>query len=98
VKPIDLMRWLIRMVCPPGGVVLDPFLGSGSTGCAAELEPCVGEFIGIEQDPEYVTIAVARIGFWAEHGEEALEQFAEARAAERRRREVEDAGQIGLFE
>ena len=38
VKPIELMRWLVRLVTPPGGTVLDPFAGSGSTGCAAVLE------------------------------------------------------------
>ena len=59
VKPISVMRWLVRLVTPKGGVVLDPFCGSGSTGCAA-----VGEgfgFIGIEQEPGYLEIARARI-------------------------------------
>lgn len=65
VKPIALMRYLIRLVCPPGGTVLDPFLGSGSTGCAAVQEPCVGRFIGIEREPEYARIAQARIAHWA---------------------------------
>ncbi len=37
-KPIDVMRWLVRLVTPPGGTVLDPFAGSGSTGRAADLE------------------------------------------------------------
>lgn len=60
VKSIALMRWLCRLVTPPGGVVLDPFCGSGSTGCAALLEGL--HFAGIEQDPEYVAIARARIG------------------------------------
>lgn len=59
VKSIALMRWLVRLVTPPGGVVLDPFTGSGTTGCAAVLEGA--HFAGIEQDPEYVTIARARI-------------------------------------
>lgn len=62
VKPISLMRWLVRLVVPPGGVVLDPFMGSGSTGCAAALEGF--EFIGIEQDAEYVAIAERRIAYW----------------------------------
>jgi hypothetical protein len=60
VKPTDLMRYLCRLVTPPGGTVLDPFMGSGSTGKAAMLEGF--EFIGIERDPEYVKIAEARIG------------------------------------
>jgi site-specific DNA-methyltransferase (adenine-specific) len=42
VKPIALMRWLVRLATPPGGIVLDPFAGSGSTGCAAALEDCQG--------------------------------------------------------
>ena len=63
VKPIDLMRWLIRLVTPPGGTVLDPFAGSGSTGCAAVLERTA--FIGIEREPAYAEIARARIGWWA---------------------------------
>lgn len=59
VKPIELMRYLCRLVTPPGGIVLDPFLGSGTTGMAAVLEGF--EFIGIEKEPEYLEIAKARI-------------------------------------
>ena len=59
VKPTDLMRYLCRLVTPPGGVVLDPFMGSGSTGKAAQKEGF--EFIGIEREPEYVEIARQRI-------------------------------------
>lgn len=59
VKPTDLMRYLCRLVTPPGGVVLDPFMGSGSTGKAALLEGF--RFIGIEREAEYVEIARARI-------------------------------------
>lgn len=59
VKPTDLMRYLCRLVTPPGGVVLDPFMGSGSTGKAACLEGF--QFIGIELEPEYFDIATARI-------------------------------------
>ncbi len=53
------MRWLVRLVTPPGGTVLDPFAGSGTTGVA-----CVHEgfdFIGLEREAEYVAIAKARI-------------------------------------
>jgi site-specific DNA-methyltransferase (adenine-specific) len=60
VKPTDLMRYLCRLVTPPNGVVLDPFMGSGSTGKAAALEGF--GFIGIEREAEYVEIAKARIG------------------------------------
>jgi len=59
VKPTDLMRYLCRLVTPPGGVVLDPFMGSGSTGKAAVLEGF--RFIGIEREAEYVEIARTRI-------------------------------------
>ena len=59
VKPTDLMRYLCRLVTPPGGVVLDPFTGSGSTGKGAVLEGF--RFIGIEREAEYVEIAKARI-------------------------------------
>lgn len=64
VKPIEVMRWLARLVTPPGGTILDPFLGSGTTGAAAALEGF--EFVGIEREPEYVAIAEARIRFWSE--------------------------------
>jgi DNA modification methylase len=59
VKPIDLMRWLVRLVTPRGGVVLDPFAGSGSTGMAATLEGF--GFVGFELDPLHVQIAKRRI-------------------------------------
>ncbi len=59
VKPTDLMRYLCRLVTPPGGVVLDPFMGSGSTGKAAMFEGFL--FIGIEREQEYIDIANARI-------------------------------------
>lgn len=59
VKPIELMRYLCRLVTPPGGVILDPFMGSGSTGVAAVMEGF--QFIGIERDPESFKTAVERI-------------------------------------
>ena len=59
VKPTDLMRYLCRMVTPPGGIVLDPFTGSGSTGRGAVLEGF--RFIGCEMDADYIKIAKARI-------------------------------------
>ena len=68
VKPTALMRYLCRLVTPPGGVVLDPFTGSGSTGKAAILEGF--RFIGIEREAEYVEIARARIA--AAKGEPTL--------------------------
>jgi DNA modification methylase len=59
VKPVDLMRWLCRLVTPPGGVVLDPFMGSGSTGVACSREGF--RFLGIERDPAYYKIAEHRL-------------------------------------
>jgi site-specific DNA-methyltransferase (adenine-specific) len=59
VKPIDLMAYLIKLVAPPGGTVLDPFLGSGTTAIAAET--LMVKWVGIEMNPEYAAIAEARI-------------------------------------
>ncbi len=59
VKPIALMRWLCKLVTPPGGVILDPFMGSGTTGIAAVQESF--RFLGIEREEEYFKIAMDRI-------------------------------------
>ncbi|MBM4098237.1 MAG: site-specific DNA-methyltransferase [Planctomycetes bacterium] len=64
VKPTELMRYLCRLVTPPGGVVLDPFMGSGSTGKAALIEGF--QFVGIEKNAEYIEIAKSRL-YHAEH-------------------------------
>jgi site-specific DNA-methyltransferase (adenine-specific) len=64
VKPIELMKYLIQLVTPPGGHVMDPFNGSGSTGCAAvELDM---DYTGIELDAKYVDITCKRIEAWYE--------------------------------
>ena len=84
VKPTDLMRYLCRLVTPPGGVVLDPFMGSGSTGKGAVLEGF--RFIGIEREAEYMEIARARI----EAVTPATDTPAEAEAPH-------DADQLPLF-
>ena len=73
VKPTDLMRYLIKLVTPPGGVVLDPFTGSGSTGKAAILDGF--DFIGIELTEEYLPIIEGRLA-------NAEQQVAEAKAKE----------------
>jgi DNA modification methylase len=78
VKPLALMRWLVRLVIPPDGLVLDPFCGSGSTGCAAVLEG--RRFLGIELDPGYAEIARARIGHWAAERTTGGDGEAEVRA------------------
>jgi site-specific DNA-methyltransferase (adenine-specific) len=69
VKPITLMRYLVRLVTPPSGVVLDPFCGSGTTGCGAALEGF--DFLGIEREPDYARIAEARIAHWSGRKEAA---------------------------
>jgi DNA modification methylase len=63
VKPLSLMRWLVALVTPPGGMVLDPFAGSASTGIAAVMENRV--FLGIEREARYIDIACARLTHWA---------------------------------
>lgn len=59
VKPVALMRWLIWLVTPAGGIVLDPFLGSGTTGMACVVDGY--QFIGIEREEKYLTVGKARI-------------------------------------
>jgi DNA modification methylase len=95
VKPINLMRWLVRLVTPSGGLILDPFLGSGTTGCAAVLEGF--DFIGIEREAEYVAIAGARIEFWAQHeGCEVEDVLGLVSRSERVKRAHAQSGQLGL--
>jgi site-specific DNA-methyltransferase (adenine-specific) len=69
VKPLAVMRWLLRLVTPTGGLVLDPFCGSGSTGCAAALEQ--RRFLGIEREVDYVAVARARIAHWSAEAQQA---------------------------
>lgn len=61
VKPVALCKWLVRLITPPNGTILDPFLGSGTTGIAAVLEGF--NFVGIELDAEYLEIARLRIAY-----------------------------------
>lgn len=63
VKPTPLTRWLNGLICPPGGVILDPFMGSGSTGKAAMMDGF--RFIGCEMTEKYAPIAEARVSFGA---------------------------------
>lgn len=65
VKPIEIMRYLARLITPPGGTILEPFLGSGTTAIAALKENF--NIIGIEREAEYVDIARARLAYWAKH-------------------------------
>lgn len=62
VKPINLLTYLCRLITPPNGVILDPFMGSGSTGISAKLEGF--GFIGMEMDEDYFKIASTRIENW----------------------------------
>lgn len=87
------MRWLVRLVTPPGGTVLDCFMGSGTTGCAAILEGF--EFVGIERDADYAAIAEARMKFWAEHPTHLPAEL--ALEADSRRRKVRESGQLGML-
>ena len=88
VKPIRLMRWLVRLVTPPGGIVLDPFSGSGTTICAAHCEGI--RAVGLEINPDYLTIAQARSAHWARYRDAAV---SEAKAIN----QAADSGQMGLF-
>ena len=62
VKPVSLMRYLCKLITPKGGVILDPYMGSGTTGIGAKLEGF--DFIGIEREEDYLEIAQARIDAW----------------------------------
>ena len=62
VKPVKLMQWLVGLITPPGGTVLDPFNGSGTTGIACKLEGF--NYIDIEQDQESCDVSTARIAAW----------------------------------
>ena len=65
IKPINLLTYLVRLITPPNGVVMDCYMGSGSTGIAALLEGF--QFIGMEMDEEYFNIAEARIDSWEQY-------------------------------
>ena len=71
VKPLELMGWLARLLCPPQGTVLDHFAGSGSTGAACVIEG--RRFVGIELDERYVEVARARITHWAATAAQEME-------------------------
>jgi site-specific DNA-methyltransferase (adenine-specific) len=94
VKPIDLMRWLVRLVTPPGGTICDPFLGSGTTGIAAHLEGF--DFIGIEREDEYADIAEARIAWWSQFPPGT--EIDKALGLDSADRKVRESGQGSLLE
>lgn len=74
VKPVKLMQYLVRMITPPGGVCLDPFCGSGTTGIACKLENI--EFVGMDITPEYIEISKARTAAWELEKEDITNQLA----------------------
>lgn len=81
VKPVELMRYLVRLVCRKGGLVLDPFAGSGTTCIACKMEGM--DFIGCELNPQYAEIAEKRISAWSaepENADDAPEQAEEPRS------------------
>jgi DNA modification methylase len=79
VKPLALMRWLVRLATPQDGLVLDPFCGSGTTGAATALEH--RRFLGVELDPAYAAIARARIAHWSGQREQESDAVPFARSA-----------------
>ena len=93
VKPTDLTQYLIRLITPKGGTILDPFMGSGSTGKAAMIENnernADYHFIGIDLEQEYCEIAQARIEFGVNYREELAKIEETEKTAE---------GQINMFE
>jgi len=82
------MRYLCKLITPPGGTILEPFCGSGTTLCAAVLEGF--NYIGCELDAEYIEIAERRIAYFKKHGEAGLVYEAEPVAP--------DPNQQGLFQ
>ena len=78
VKPVELMRYLVRLVTPPNGIVLDPFMGSGSTGKAAMLENL--KFAGIDMTPEYLEIARSRIKHAKDTGQKVVKEVPQTKA------------------
>jgi DNA modification methylase len=96
VKPVKLMQYLVRMITPPNGKILDPFNGSGTTGIASVLEGF--DYIGIELDSEYCKIAEARIKAWNEI--EEYEQYKKIIENQEEEKVLEKLGgkQTNLFE
>jgi hypothetical protein len=92
VKPIKLMQYLVRLITPPNGIVLDPFCGSGTTGVACKLEGFM--FVGMEQDPEYTKIAQARIG---NHVEESEKPNTKSNTKPKKENKNNDLQQLNLF-
>jgi site-specific DNA-methyltransferase (adenine-specific) len=91
VKPVDLMRWLCRLVCPPGGLIIDPFAGSGSTGIAALAEGMRAELIDIEAD--HVADIERKLALLRGEGRHLMVELNEAKA-----KRAKPKGPAGLFD
>jgi site-specific DNA-methyltransferase (adenine-specific) len=96
VKPINLMRWLIKLSVPGNGVILDPFMGSGTAAVAALLEKRT--FIGIELNSGYMRVAMERAQYWEQHGEDGWRIAMEKEAAAAKRERMRAAGQLDLMD
>lgn len=92
VKPVDVMRWLVDLLHPPGEVCLDPFMGSGSTGLGVLIEHPESRFLGFDLTPAYVDVAKQRIDAWRLHFEAK-----EPEAANRAKHGLGVGGDLGSF-
>lgn len=72
VKPMEILRLLSAALCPAGGIILDPYMGSGSGGCAAVLEDC--SYVGVEEDPIFFEVAGLRVDYWQRNPERSLRE------------------------
>jgi DNA modification methylase len=79
VKPITLMRYLVKLITPPGGTCLDMYNGSGTTGCACAIEDFI--YIGIDNEPDYIAISTARIEHWKKVTEDEQRKGQEKKAS-----------------
>lgn len=95
VKPIKLMQYLVRLITPPSGIVLDPFCGSGTTGIACRLQNF--QFVGIEQDAEYCKIAEARINNYVVEEDEIVQDTEKVKKPSARQKKSEKNTEISTF-
>ena len=96
VKPISLMRYLVRLITPPNGIVLDPFNGSGTTGIACKLEGM--NYVGMELDAEYCKISQARIDNFTESDlKYEVEEQDDVEEVEKTNEVEKNNNQLGLF-
>ena len=94
IKPVALMRYLVRMITPPNGIVLDPFNGSGTTGVACKVEGF--NYVGIELDAEYCKISEGRIEGW-ETEIEMPDTIQQKEVKKESAEEIQPKNQLNLF-